>query len=75
MQSGKIGSVSENEVEIHFDYKLYADTINQNKNRIMLEEVFDQVLKTKVRIKAVYAQKVADDTIAALTQNFGGTVV
>jgi DNA polymerase-3 subunit gamma/tau len=75
VQSENLQEVNGNEVVMKFSFRLYADTVNQPKNRLALESVFEQVLGTKVFVKGIYAQEEADDTINVLTQNFGGSAI
>ena len=74
MQAGEI-SVDGDAVEFSFQYALHADTVNQEKNRHVLEEVLQRVLGKRVRVRAKYKHADADDTVSNLLQEFGGSVV
>ncbi|MBI4592514.1 DNA polymerase III subunit gamma/tau [Candidatus Uhrbacteria bacterium] len=77
MQSCEVCGVEGEHVELGFEYGLYVETINQDKNRKLIEGVFEQVLGKKLRVKAVHKKtKIAqDDAIGQLLHEFGGTVL
>jgi DNA polymerase-3 subunit gamma/tau len=75
MQAGEIAVVEGDAVEFSFQYALHADTINQARNRQLLEETLSRVLGKRVRVRAKYAHADADETVSNLLQKFGGSVV
>lgn len=77
MQSCEVCGVEGEHVELGFEYGLYVETINQDKNRRLIEGVFEQVLGKKLRVKAIHKKVRApeDDTVGELLQEFGGTIV
>ena len=75
MQQCEVSSVDGNRVELGFEYELYVQTVNQDKNRIVVEEVVERVLGKPVKIKAVHKKHEVDDTAAMLTAEFGGSIV
>ncbi len=75
MQAGEITVVEGDAVEFSFQYALHADTINQARNRQLLEDTLSRVLGKRVRVRAKYAHADADETVSNLLQKFGGSVV
>jgi DNA polymerase III subunit gamma/tau len=76
MKTCELTGVSDNRVELGFAYDLYVDTVNKEKNRTLIEGVFEQVLGKVVRVKAIKKMPEAEDpTIQNLVQEFGGSVV
>ena len=74
-QAGEVGAVVGDEVEIRFGYQLHADTINQDKNRRMIEQAALDVIGRPVHIRATFSSQVQDEVIAGLLENFGGEAV
>jgi DNA polymerase III subunit gamma/tau len=76
MQSCEVSSIEGQHVELGFEYGLYVETVNQEKNRRLIEGVFEQVLGQKLRVKAIRkkASVHEDETVGNLLQEFGGTV-
>lgn len=64
-------------VELAFDYELYVQTVNKDKNRLIIENVIEEVVGKRLKVKAVPSTKRAqnDDTIRNLMEKFGGNVV
>ncbi|MBI2551595.1 DNA polymerase III subunit gamma/tau [Candidatus Uhrbacteria bacterium] len=74
IQTGKILSINGNEVEMGFQYRLHADTVNQAKNQAMLGSILLEVLSCPLRIKGIYALAEADAATSDILEQFGGTV-
>ncbi|MEK7620225.1 MAG: DNA polymerase III subunit gamma/tau [Patescibacteria group bacterium] len=77
MQGCEVSGVEGERVELGFEYGLYVEAVNQDKNRKLIEGVFEQVLGKRLRVKAIQ-KKIgvqADDTVGELLQEFGGSVV
>ncbi len=76
MKEVEVCSIEGERVELGFDYDLYVQTVNQEKHRTVIEGVLEQVLGKRLKIKAVRskAQK-QDETVDALIQEFGGSVI
>jgi hypothetical protein len=75
MQSCEVRGVQGDRVELGFEYGLYVETVNQEKNRRVLEEVFEKVLGKRIRVQAVQTKKpLADETVTSLIQEFGGSM-
>ncbi len=74
MQSGQVSSVVGDVVEMRFNYSLHAETLNRQKNRVLVEEVIAKVLGRPIRLKAIH-EPGADETADALLQEFGGSVI
>ena len=75
MQAGEISGVSGDAVEMSFQYRLHADTVNSDKNRRAIETVLSQVMGQPLRIHAKYANEESDQAVAGLLQEFGGKAV
>ncbi len=77
MKSCEVCGVEGEHVELGFEYGLYVETINQDKNRKLIEGVFEKVLGTRLRVKAIQkkASVQQDETVKGLIQEFGGSVV
>lgn len=76
MKTCEVADVKDNLVELGFQFGLYVDTVNKEKNRTLIEGVLEQVLGKQVRVKAVQHQpKVEDPNIQNLVQEFGGSVI
>lgn len=75
LQGGTVTAINGDQIELSCGFQLHADAINKDKNRHIIEASCEQVLGKKVSVKAVYQHKEADDTVASLVQEFGGSVV
>jgi phosphoribosylformylglycinamidine (FGAM) synthase PurS component len=76
MKTCEVAGVTEDRVELGFAFDLYVDTVNKEKNRTIIEGVFEQVLGKPIRVKAVHKKpEVEDPTIQNLVQEFGGSVI
>lgn len=75
VQTGNVTNVTGDVVELSFDYEFYADTMNQEKNRVIVEKILKKVFGAPLRIRARYQQAEADEAAAALVEEFGGSVV
>ncbi|TAL50199.1 DNA polymerase III subunit gamma/tau [Patescibacteria group bacterium] len=77
MQSCEVCGVEGEHVELGFEYGLYVETINQEKNRRLIEGVFEQVLGQRLRVKAIQkkSKHSEDEMVGELLQEFGGSVV
>jgi DNA polymerase III subunit gamma/tau len=77
MRSCEISGMNGDQVELAFDFDLYVQTVNKEKNRHLIEGVLEEVLGQKLRVRAVSSPKRAenDDVVQGLVQDFGGSVV
>jgi DNA polymerase III subunit gamma/tau len=78
MKGCEVCGVDGERLELGFEYDLYVQTVNQEKNRTVIEGVLEQVLGKRMKIKAIQSKLnrgPADETIDSLIQDFGGTVV
>ena len=78
MKGCEVRGVEGERVELGFEYDLYVQTVNQEKNRNVIEGVLEQVLGKRMKIKAIQSKASTgktDETINSLLQDFGGTVV
>ena len=76
MKSCEVHGIDGESVELSFDYDLYVQTVNQEKNRKTIEGVLEQVLGKKLKIRAIQAKRgEADEVVNDLLTEFGGTVV
>ena len=76
MQSCEVSGIEGEHVELGFEYGLYVEAINQEKNRRLIEGVFEQVLGKRLHVKAIQKKEnPADETVTGLLQEFGGSIV
>lgn len=75
LHSATVTALNGNEIEFACGFELHADTINKEKNRQVIEGVCEQVMGKKVKIRATYQHTEADDAVATLVAEFGGSVV
>ena len=77
MKTCEVHGVEGEQVELGFEYDLYVDTINQEKNRNLIEGVFETVLGRRMRVRAVQkkVKTPVDETVGNLLQEFGGSLV
>jgi len=62
-------------VELGFQYKFHQETINETKNRIVIEEGMSDVIGEAVKIKGVYLEKTNNETVSEVLSAFGGNVI
>lgn len=74
IQSGEVSSVVGDVVEMRFNYSLHAETLNRQKNKVLVEQVIARVLGRPIRLKAIH-EPGADEAADALMQEFGGQVI
>lgn len=76
MKSCEVNGVEGGYVELGFEYDLYVQTVNQEKNSKLIEGVFENVLGKRMRVRAVQTKKPEqDETVQGLIQEFGGSMV
>ncbi len=75
MKSCEVGDVKGDRVELAFGYDLYVQTVNQQKNREVIEQVLGRVLGKKLKIHAVKKESEDAKTLDSLVDAFGGSVV
>ncbi|MEK7614776.1 MAG: hypothetical protein AAB431_00115, partial [Patescibacteria group bacterium] len=75
MQSCEVSEVTAGHVELAFEYDLYVQTVNKEKNRLVIEEVLKRVLGRSMKVRAVAAKPKTDETLSALIGEFGGSIV
>jgi DNA polymerase-3 subunit gamma/tau len=75
LQTGELSAVDGDAIELTFGYAVYAEAVNQDKNRRLLETVFTRVLGRPIRIKAKHAKKEAEQVVDQLLDAFGGSVI
>ena len=75
MKGCEVESVAGKEVKLGFDYDLYVQAVNKEKNRTIVENVLERVLGKSVKIRAVLTKTENDDTVNKLLEDFGGSVV
>lgn len=74
MQSCEVCGVSGEHVELGFEYDLYVQTVNKDKNRQVIEDVLERVLGKRIKVRAVTKKSEEEETVAELIEQFGGTV-
>jgi len=75
MKQCEVSGVEGERVELAFDFNLYVDTVNKEKNRTLIEGVLEQVLGKKLKIHAIQSKKAqSDEVVNGLLQEFGGSV-
>lgn len=75
MQSCEVRGVEGDRVELGFEYDLYVQTVNQDKNRRMIENVFEKVLGKRMRVNAIQSKRSEEPAIQELIVEFGGSLV
>ena len=76
LQACEMNSIKDNMLELGFEYDLYVQTINKDKNRKLVESILERVLGKAVKIRAVLSKgKQKDENVSALLDAFGGSVV
>ncbi|MBI5794338.1 DNA polymerase III subunit gamma/tau [Candidatus Uhrbacteria bacterium] len=75
MNSCELRSVAGNRVEIGFEHDLYVQTVNQEKNRRTIEDVFEKVLGKRLSVKAIQAKRPEEAAVQELLAEFGGNVI
>ncbi|MCX6714704.1 MAG: DNA polymerase III subunit gamma/tau [Candidatus Uhrbacteria bacterium] len=74
LQACEVNSVGGDMVELAFEYDLYVQTVNKEKNRRLVESILERVLGKAVKIRAVLGKaKEKDDVVASLVDAFGGS--
>lgn len=75
LQTCEVNGVSDDFVELAFEYDLYVQTVNKEKNRRLIESILERVLGKAVKIRAVIGKaKQSDEVVASLVDAFGGSV-
>lgn len=76
MKTCEVSGVEGEYVELGFEYDLYVQTVNQEKNSRLIEGVFEQVLGKRMRVRAIQTKKAEqDEAVQGLIQEFGGSLV
>jgi DNA polymerase-3 subunit gamma/tau len=75
LESGEVVDVVENTVHLGFAYDFYSETVNQEKNRRLIEGVLEKIFNCKLKVRGIYKKQEVDDAAAALVEEFGGSVV
>jgi DNA polymerase-3 subunit gamma/tau len=75
IKTGEPCAVNGDQVEIAFEYALYAEAVNRDKNKKLLEQVMTKVIGKSVRIRAKHTSAAADETVKSLLNEFGGNVI
>jgi hypothetical protein len=77
MQSCEISRLDGDHMDLGFEYDLYVQTVNQEKNRLVIEGVLEQVLGKRFRVRAIQSKNKPeqDETIQNLVQEFGGSLI
>ncbi len=74
LQACEVNSVGGDMVELAFEYDLYVQTVNKEKNRKLVESILERVLGKPVRIHAVLGKaKEKDEVVSSLMDAFGGS--
>jgi len=75
IQSGNLEAMEGDELQISFDYAFYAETLNQEKSRRVIEDILKQVYGEPLHVRGVYRQAQAEEAASQLLEEFGGSVV
>jgi len=75
MQSCSVSNVTGDRVELGFEFELYVQTVNKEKNRQVIEKALAQVLGKPMKIHAVSVKPKKDEIVDALVSQFGGAVM
>lgn len=74
MTECEVCGVEGEHVELGFEYELYVETVNQEKNRRLIEAGFEKVLGKRLLVKAVQIKHAneKDETVQTIIKAFGG---
>ncbi len=72
MQSCEVSGVTNEHVELGFEYDLYVQTVNKDKNRLLIEDVLSRVMGRPFKVKAIAKKPATDETVNDLIEQFGG---
>ena len=76
LQTCEVNSVTGDFLELAFEYDLYVQTVNKDKNRKLVESILERVLGRAVKIRAVLAKaKQSDEVVSSLVDAFGGSAI
>lgn len=75
IQSCQIEDVRPDQVELGFEYDLYVQTVNKEKNKQVIEDVLERVLGRRMKVKAVTVKRKEQEVIDTLVSEFGGSVI
>ena len=77
MQSCEVSRLDGDHMDLGFEYDLYVQTVNQEKNRLVIEGVLEKVLGRRFRVRAIQSKNKPeqDETIQSLVQEFGGSLI
>ncbi|OGL66530.1 DNA polymerase III, subunit gamma and tau [Candidatus Uhrbacteria bacterium RIFCSPHIGHO2_01_FULL_63_20] len=73
LKTGEVKGVDGNRIELSFAYALHAETVNNDRNRRILEPVLHKVYGRRIHVHGTYAASDGDDAVDALLEEFGGT--
>ncbi len=74
MQSCEVCGVTGEHVELGFEYDLYVQTVNKDKNRQVIEDVLEKVIGRRIKVKAVQTKRENEEDLQKLVTEFGGTI-
>ena len=75
MQSCSVSDVTDDRVELGFEFELYVQTVNKEKNRQVIEKALEQVMGKPMKIRAVTIKPKKDEILDALVSQFGGGLI
>ncbi|MFH1252796.1 MAG: DNA polymerase III subunit gamma/tau, partial [Candidatus Uhrbacteria bacterium] len=77
LRNSEITKATGHQVEIEFGFALHTETVNRPKNKKSIDDALSELLGTQVSITAIHKPReaAADETVAMLTEAFGGQLV
>lgn len=75
LQSAEPIKVSEEEIEIGFEYLFHFETFGEAKNLKILTDAIHEVMQTSLIVKPVLKHAEAEETLSDLVKEFGGKVI
>ncbi|PJA47504.1 hypothetical protein CO172_01060 [Candidatus Uhrbacteria bacterium CG_4_9_14_3_um_filter_36_7] len=79
LQAGTLLQLQGEELQVVFEYRFHADTLNEVKHGLLIEEVLEKIMGKRIRFQAIYQKLSADleteATLSRLLDAFGGTAV
>jgi len=74
-QNGKVQNVVDGWVEVGFEFSFHAETLNQEKNRTLVDQILLEIYGQPLKVKGISITAPGEDTVSQLLSEFGGNVV
>lgn len=74
-QNGKVQTLTDGWVEVGFEFSFHAETLNQEKNRTLVDQILLEIYGQPLKVKGISVTAPGEDTVSQLLSEFGGNVV